>query len=144
MNLQIPITQTLKLDYCWVCGIENAPYEEHHIVPRHCGGANGPTVTLCGGCHSTIHLLADQVKNGNPITNYKKQISRERSLYLATVIANSELLIQISPENKRFVYSGFFTGEVHTKLVRLTKFYKMSQHKVLVLALDELFKRNFE
>ncbi len=38
---------------CAVCGISGTT--EHHIVPRSQGGADGPTVRLCGhgtsGCH---------------------------------------------------------------------------------------------
>ncbi len=143
MDNGIPINQTLKLDYCWICLLNREPFEEHHIVPRHCGGDNGPTVTLCGGCHSTIHVLANQIKKGNPITNYSDQLTRERALYLATVIANSELMVQENPENKRVVYSGFFTWGTHQKLMRLSKFLKLSQPKVIKLALDELYKRNF-
>lgn len=34
--------------------------ERHHIVPRSAGGAEGPTVTVCGfgnadGCHGLLH-----------------------------------------------------------------------------------------
>lgn len=43
---------------CAICGA--CMTERHHIVPRSQGGADGPTVTLCGwgntgGCHGLAH-----------------------------------------------------------------------------------------
>ncbi len=143
-NSPLSAVQSIRLDYCWVCGIKDVPFEQHHIVPRHCGGEKGPTVTLCGGCHTTIHNAAEKIKKGNPTLPLKNQTQRERVLYLATVIANAELALQkVNLENKRVVYSGFFEGATHTKLVKLSRFYKMSQHKLLVHAINTLYMKSF-
>lgn len=50
--------RSIETDHCPFCG---RPVESrHHIVPRSQGGANGPTVTVCGhdnvtGCHGRLH-----------------------------------------------------------------------------------------
>lgn len=53
------ITETLKLDHCWICGNKSS-LEEHHIIPSAYGGRNGPTITLCAICHSAIHSAAQK------------------------------------------------------------------------------------
>lgn len=45
-------------EYCPFCGRKAT--NAHHIVPRSQGGANGPTVCVCGmgnasGCHGLLH-----------------------------------------------------------------------------------------
>jgi hypothetical protein len=42
---------------CYICG-DKYGLHTHHIIPRAYGGTNGPTVTLCGGCHTLIHSIA--------------------------------------------------------------------------------------
>ena len=44
---------SIERGYCAVCGKSGTT--KHHCVPRSQGGADGPTITLCGsgttGCH---------------------------------------------------------------------------------------------
>jgi hypothetical protein len=55
--MSIPITGTIQLPHCWVCG-GTVGRNEHHIVPQSCGGTHGPTVTLCAAHHTEIHTEA--------------------------------------------------------------------------------------
>ena len=50
--------KTIRSDRCVFCG--RPSYDQHHVVPRSHGGADGPTVAVCGsgnasGCHGRIH-----------------------------------------------------------------------------------------
>ena len=146
-NNEVVITQTLKLDHCWVClkKINESNTEHHHVVPRSYGGENGPTVSLCCDCHTCAHKTADSLyARGNPIVPYQNVLSRERCLYLAQVICSARTKIESNPENKRYVYSGFFDSKTHGKLVRITESLKMSQKKVIVYAIDQLYARLFK
>lgn len=48
----------MSLDFCAVCGSRDR-IEHHHFVPRSSGGGDGEKnmLTLCAGCHSTIHEM---------------------------------------------------------------------------------------
>jgi len=146
--LGFPIIETIKSEECWVCtaNFKKVNVEHHHIVPRCYGGEKGPTVSICTDCHTNVHDTADALYAKKFINlNYTDHISRERCLYLATIVVNSRLSLEnINNENKRFVYSGFFTGKVHKKLVRLAKYFKMSQQKVIVHGIEQLYKRHFK
>lgn len=141
-----PITQTLKLDHCWVCEEKFSAQinvEHHHVVPRSYGGSNGPTVSLCGNCHTNLHKGAEKLFAGeSPYYRYSDNAALERCLYLSTVVCNARLSVENS-ENKRYVYSGAFDGKTHDKLVRLSKHFKLPQRKLLKFAIDELYRRTF-
>lgn len=144
-----PITQTLRLEYCWVCFSDfkknNLNIEHHHVVPRSYGGEQGPTVSLCCDCHTSAHKAADSLySSGNPVVPYKVVVSRERCLYLAQVICNSRNAMEnLNSENKRVVYSGFWDGKTHAKIKRLAEYHKLTQPKLLKLAIEQLYKRTF-
>lgn len=154
LRLAPPIKTTLILPFCWVCNAQRkdidasvAPMEEHHIVPRSYGGADGPTVTICPACHTNAHTCGEALFKGNSTLVYKfysDQIKQDRCLYLAEVICRSKALASKS-ENKRYVYSGFLKAETHKKLRDLVTFYgkKASQQKIIVLAIEELHKKHF-
>lgn len=140
-----PVTATLLLDYCWLCGARKShtATEEHHIVPRCYGGEQGPTVTLCSSCHTRAHEAAESLYKGNPYVPYASQAERERCLYLATVIVNSRLAIENSNDpNKRTVFTMMLDGETHRTLVNLTRYLGINQKKVMTLALNELAKKH--
>lgn len=140
-----PITSTLLLDHCWLCGVPklSSATEEHHLVPRCYGGERGPTVTLCSSCHSRVHEAAESLYKGNPLVPFPEQDRRERCLYLATVIVNARLFLERAGDpNKRVVFSTFFDAETHNTLVKLTKHLNISQKKVIVFALKELAKKH--
>ena len=55
-----PIVRDAVLDRdghrCRICG-ETDDLHVHHILPRHCGGADSPVnlITLCADCHMAAH-----------------------------------------------------------------------------------------
>lgn len=59
-GLQGPMMAAPSIEAPW-CPFCGRPWtERHHIVPRSQGGADGPTVTVCGhgnadGCHGELH-----------------------------------------------------------------------------------------
>ena len=114
-------------------------------MPRCYGGENGPTVSLCCDCHTNGHAAADSLyKSGNPLVPYKNRLSKERCLYLAQVICNARSAMEnVNAENKRVVYSGFWDGKTHARLVRLAKYYSKSQPNLLKYAIEQLYSRTF-
>lgn len=143
--MTIQIVDTLYLEECWVCLVKRGTknFEEHHVVPRSYGGERGPTVSLCCDCHTTAHKAADALyAKGNPVVPLANPMARERALYLAQVICNARSAIEnINSENKRYVYSGFFDGKTHARLVRLAAYLKMPQQKVIKYAINSLYER---
>lgn len=131
---------------CWVCSKpkDTLTFEDHHIVPQHLGGKNGPVVLLCGVCHTQVHNSAEALYKGNTHIPFRDAVQREKCLYLATVIVNARLAVEANGGlNKRFVFSTVFTYEEHETLVKLTKHYGMNQPKLIKYALEQLAKRTF-
>ena len=143
----IPITETLVLDHCWVC--ENSvndfeEFEQHHILPKHLGGADGPTVTLCNGCHKKVHDSAEALYKGKQKLPFKEQGARERCLYLATIICRGRIAVESQGGfNKRFVYTSILSYEEHELLVSLAKYYGKSQKELIRFALNFLANKTF-
>jgi hypothetical protein len=55
---------SLKGSWCVVCGSHKV--EDHHVVLRSRGGAEGPTITLCRNCHARAHRQVSPT--GGPIS----------------------------------------------------------------------------
>lgn len=148
MQLGFPITQTIYSDTCWVCNTSRlkSQFEEHHVVPKCYGGEKGPCVSLCTSCHTLLHKNAEKIyANKYPMINYKSNLSKERSLYLSTVVANARHAIEDDGhKNKKTVFTTTFNNDTHTKLVKLTRYYKMSQKKLIEFAITHLYQRNFK
>lgn len=142
-----PITETMLLDYCYVCQRRKdsmSGWEEHHIVPRHLGGSKGPTITLCGTCHTQTHDTANALYKGKTYLPFKDQHARERCLYLATVIVKARLSVEAQGNlNKRYVYTDVFTYQEHELLVKLGKHYSKGQKDLIRFALQFLAKHTF-
>ncbi|NTU88449.1 MAG: hypothetical protein HGA54_00865 [Actinobacteria bacterium] len=49
---------SITLSYCAICGVP--ANNDHHVVPRSQGGADGPVITLCGGGCSGHHGMAHE------------------------------------------------------------------------------------
>lgn len=102
--MSIPITSTILLDHCWVCG-SHVGLNEHHVVPQSCGGTHGPTVTLCAAHHSEIHTEAYHLP-------YKRKFSgppqhQVKLSYLADVIHTAFTAVagQTKPVLKTFKFT---------------------------------------
>lgn len=40
---------------CPLCHRQEAPFSDHHLIPKTRGGANKETVTICIDCHNALH-----------------------------------------------------------------------------------------
>lgn len=50
---------SIETRICAICGMRQSS-NRHHVVPKSRGGADGPTITVCGmgncnGCHGLLH-----------------------------------------------------------------------------------------
>lgn len=104
MPTLIPITSTLLLGHCWVCG-QREGLNEHHLVPQSCGGTHGPTVTMCAAHHTVIHTEAYHPEHKRRFEGTLLQ--RTKLAYLAEVIYRSYAAVQgeQKPVQKTFVFS---------------------------------------
>ena len=62
---------------CYVCGLQVASTDEHHLIPRSRGGQAGPTVDLCGTCHSSVHDAANAALAGRDWYEYTMYLRDE-------------------------------------------------------------------
>ena len=129
---------------CVVCDVRGVPFESHHTVPRHLGGANGPCVNLCGGCHQLVHNGALAVKAGRAIAENDHNwttVNQQRFTYLVNVIVRAMIAAE-GKIGKQWKYQRTWLDEEHTKLVRLAKIYG-SQDRALEVALTKLYTAHF-
>jgi hypothetical protein len=146
---------SLVLDHCWVCAVRfrdsNPPgpsvREDHHIVPRAAGGANGPTVTLCETHHQILHKIALRMSSKKPhfdlVINESEE--RRRKLYwLATVVHNSFAATKNDP-NKTVMAFITLDRKQQVMIEQLSKVYPQakSREDVLCLALEAFYSRHF-
>lgn len=155
-----PITSTLFLEGCWICGLTSS-LEEHHIVPRTYGGSNGPTITLCSICHTAIHNLSFKralfdgtiAKDFDSIvfklvgkfcdtwdfpTHEDKASAVKRAYYLASVVFRSRLLTK-KEVNKPVKFNTTLPGPISGKLKLLAKTYNLNQEEMVLAAIEELY-----
>ncbi len=134
---------------CWLCEREPdniATFEDHHILPKHLGGTNGPLVYLCADCHTNVHKCATKLLKGASYVPYARNLHKQRCLELAQVIVNGTVALEKNPINKIHVFSGILDYDTHNKLVALVKYLKtpkarLSQEDVIKLAIKELHKK---
>lgn len=77
---------------CHICEVETAVPHQHHIIPREYGGEQGPTIPLCGNCHTRLHAEAEAVlsykRTGKHIKSFwssSRQAKRASPLVAAIV-----------------------------------------------------------
>lgn len=136
---EIPITSTIRLLRCWVCGSRDGLHD-HHVVPQSCGGTNGPTVTLCAVHHNVIHSEAylkpdDRRFRGAPAAVIKLA-------YLTQVIYNSYLAIQ---GQSKPVLKSFRLSVAHQKMWnawRATHPTLKSDQAALEAAIEILYRQH--
>lgn len=134
-------------DCCWLCNAPNngiVRFEDHHIVPRHLGGENGPLVFLCSSCHTNVHVVAeDWYKTREFYSMYSNPVHTIRLRWLSGVICTAREELEKSGkdiQNKNFAISGRLDFKTHKKLSELASYMKISQLKVIKLAIDNLYK----
>lgn len=138
------LTQTIQLDYCWVCKSVDTLHE-HHVIPRAFGGTDGPTVTVCSTCHGALHRAAVSknfstdpqlaVLNCTNLDNtYVPRLTR-----LATIVFNSGKLVQSDP-NKMLTFQTKFEAEYARMLRTICERENVSQQNAVRLALRHYIK----
>ncbi len=130
---------------CRVARDQYTKFEEHHVVPCHLGGTNGPLVSLCEGCHTKVHDAASKLYKGDTHLPYREEDSRQRCHYLAQVICRAQLALEAQGNlNKKFKFSTSFTYEEHNLMVSLQRYYgKKSQGELVRYAILMLAKATF-
>lgn len=146
---------SMILPHCWVCErrfTDSSPpghvsRNEHHIVPRAAGGANGPTVSLCSDHHDALHKIALRMSSKKPhfdlVTDESEE--RRRKLYwLATVVRNSFEATKNDP-NKTVMAFMTLDRRQQAMIEQLSKIYPKarSREDILCLALEAFFSRHF-
>ena len=133
-------------DICWVCGLTTS-LEEHHMIPRAYGGQDGPTITLCAGCHSSVHKLADynaqDVSYAQKLLKTVNKKSLTRLVELAIIIAYSKQATK-NDENKTIIFMDRFPASVNKQLKALAKILKKDQRTIVRLAIAQLYKHYFK
>lgn len=142
-----------NINCCWLC--DDSPedstkvFEDHHIVPRHLGGTNGPIVYLCSDCHTNVHDTARDILKGKQLhIKYRIQLQIDKLLYLSNVIVRAEIEIQKNPQNKIYVFNTILDYETHEMLTALVKYYrsnkcKVNQGIIFKKAISELYRKIF-
>lgn len=147
--------ESLVLDYCYVCGTRftdvrppgTANREEHHIIPRQAGGADGPTVSLCDGHHAVLHKIASRMSSGKPhfdLVTGESDANKQKLYWLASRVYNAFQLVKNDP-NKKVMVIMTLDRKQQTVIDQLSKIYPRakSREAVLTLALESLYKKHF-
>lgn len=149
------MVKSMFLPHCWVCErrfVDSNPpgtvtRNDHHIVPRAAGGADGPQVSLCSDHHDALHKIALRIAAKKP---YFDLISNEtdeqkRKLYwLATVVSNSFAAVKNDPNKKTsaLIELDRRQQDMISQLMRVYPQAK-SREALLALALEALFLKHF-
>lgn len=143
-----------RLDYCWVCenqlmdgsvGSADHLREEHHIIPKAYGGADGPTVSLCASHHSLLHLIAVKILSQQDIDGLISGIlqgPKDRLLYLATRVVVAARLTEDDP-NKRVAIHVSVSRSLNTEIARLAQFKNSSKEDLIIDLLKKEINRCF-
>ena len=143
----------MLLPYCWVCGTRfktsvppgNANKEDHHICPRNAGGTDGPQVSLCDGCHGTLHKIAARLHRNAPFNDLLETVPEhnKKLMWLAALIVKSENAVKDDP-NKLYKNSIHLGHTETAMLKRLQSIYpKLGRNGVIRAALLAFYKSHF-
>jgi hypothetical protein len=141
-----PLRSTWKGPACWCCGQPFATQEgiqlvqpnEHHVVPRACGGTDGPTVSLSSDHHELLHRVADAMLANRPWQHLVAGLrpeSQNRVLYLSNVVVLATRATE-KDANRRFLLTGELPPVIGNKLRQLSAYYGASQLKVIALLIE--------
>ena len=148
MDKEIPITQHIKREHCWVCRRKfdhELLHEDHHVIPCAYGGVDGPQVRLCSPHHTALHTVALRLYSGKPFFELlsSNQDTNERLLYLASVAHNARVAVLNDPNKKRVIVLSLKTV-TWDKITRLKTVYgKLSREKLVEFALTQLYNKHF-
>lgn len=108
--------QSIVLKHCWCCPATTGLHQ-HHVIPQAYGGVDGPTVTVCGGCHTTVHTAA--LKAPHQWTALIPTANQDKFLQLIQIIYRARMATKNSP-NKPMKMQLEFSVE-RTKKIRQLK-----------------------
>lgn len=144
---RLEIKRTLKLDHCWICQDKDG-LEEHHVVPRHCGGETGPTVTLCGICHYNTHQIRipQYVKYGTQYitqlcSKWKGSGQVDQAVYLASVISKANEISKGS-DHRPVKYMTTLDAATHRMLKLSAKGLGLTQDQVVKEGIKVVYMRH--
>ena len=155
-----PLTQPLILDFCWICGSDRKLHQ-HHIVPRAYGGEKGPTITVCGSCHSSVHAVGEEQDYWTTVGNQESlrltdlasvdsgwsvdkigTDAEERITYLVTLIRRSKVMT--SAVSKPLHLQTKLPREYRDKVALLKKSMNCSNiPQVIAACIDEAYAKRF-
>ncbi len=129
---------------CWLCDKPSdnpsVSFEDHHIIPRHLGGENGPLVLLCADCHTNVHSCATSlIKKGEPLFIYELQLQQERCVELASIIFKVYKSLEATGrlhEFKKTKLQITLNPRINKKLKQLAKSLGFSQDKAVQYAIE--------
>lgn len=117
---------------------------KHHVIPRAFGGLNGPTVMVCTGHHSLLHLIGSRLIHNKPffelLTHDPKQ--DQKLLWLASRIQIAEAASRGDP-NKKSVIPLVLDAPTQAKLVKLAKAHGVSRGKLVHLLIAQEYGKIF-
>jgi hypothetical protein len=147
--------KTLKLDHCWICkrklgdsgGDPSMVRNEHHVIPRAFGGADGPTVSLCSAHHDLMHKIGDRLIAGKPhfeLLTKDPEIDY-RMLWLASRVQASHSMFSDDPNKKQLLIVRT-NATISSMVSDLKKALKLSNREEVILHLikskhSQLFPR---
>ena len=131
------VTMPMELNpnsFCSLC-YSHHNLHVHHIIPRACGGTHGPTIVVCGDCHSGIHHCATLKQSPLEYNKYpqRKQTFPEKTLLIADKLVNAiqqaETLMQKESkiDRKPIRISFVLSGKENRNLVDLAKHLGISK-----------------
>jgi len=142
-----PLLSSWKGNACWCCGmrfvsdagVHLVNPNEHHVVPRACGGTYGPTVSLASDHHELLHRMADAALARKPWKHLCAALppeSQQRITYLANIVVTATRATG-NDSNKRYLLSGELPPVIGNKLRALASYYGVSHTKVLALLIEQ-------
>jgi hypothetical protein len=135
-----------KPDVCFVhdskvC-LQHSPGEDHHVIPRHLGGVDGPVVMLCEKEHKEVHRLANSYITGKTKPYLGLSLDQDRRVRLANSILNAHNLVH-NDTNRHIKLDLKIPGSVHKELVFLKQALGMSSQEQVVSSLIHSAYINF-
>lgn len=130
-----------RLEICWICrnrlldGGGDPIYlrNEHHVIPRAYGGADGPTVSLDAAHHDLLHLVANRMMAGSAWEHLLKDMAedaKQRLLYLSSRVVLAARFTEGDP-NKRVIISLSFSQAENSAIKELANFHGVSKESLI-------------
>lgn len=131
---------------CFVCDparrcLAYRDREEHHVIPEHLGGQQGPLVTLCASEHKAVHDLAEYlIRNRNippaPDSIQGKEWLRRVSLSNHILRAHDTV---IKDPNRRVKFEARIPAKLHALIPGLKSHLGVKSNDELLAKILQMF-----